>query len=189
MSPSLIRVVPPVTPGTIGAAPEGEVRHRFVDQGAPKTASYSMSSWDSAHYDATSGSIVQPLPASPAVGDECELYLDATSGTNTLSATFNSVTVATLQVAGHMTTVRYNGTTWKEGPDKKSLSSQDGRYSMANPALTVTYNSDGTVASTVENGMTTTFTYNGNGTVHTETRNGIARTFSYNSDGTVGGAA
>ena len=58
----------------------------------------------------------------------------------------------------------------------------------ANPALTVTYNPDGTVASTVENGVTTTFTYNADGTVNTQTRAGVTRTFTY-SNGNVTGAA
>lgn len=58
----------------------------------------------------------------------------------------------------------------------------------ANPALTVNYNTDGTVASTVENGVTTSFTYNADGTVATQTRAGVTRTFTY-SNGNVTGAA
>ncbi|NVC23412.1 hypothetical protein E7Z53_08145 [Kocuria salina] len=58
-----------------------------------------------------------------------------------------------------------------------------------NPELAVTYNSDGTVASTTENGVTTTFTYNSDGTVATQTRAGVTRTFSYDDNGNVTGAA
>jgi YD repeat-containing protein len=58
----------------------------------------------------------------------------------------------------------------------------------ANPTLSVTYNSDGTVASTVENGTPVTYTYNSDGTVNTVTRNGITRTYSYDTSGNVTGA-
>jgi hypothetical protein len=112
--------------------PAEKLRSRFTDQGAAKTPStmsgYTIAAWHSTHYDCTSGSIAQALPSSPRTGDEVELYLDATSGSNILTATSGG-TIATLSVAGHGITLRYNGTTWKEGPDRKSLSSQDGRYS------------------------------------------------------------
>lgn len=62
-------------------------------------------------------------------------------------------------------------------------------YAIANPTLTVTYNTDGSVASTVENGVTTTFTYNPDGTVNTQTRAGITRTFTYDGNGNVTGAS
>lgn len=62
-------------------------------------------------------------------------------------------------------------------------------YGLANPTLTVTYNTDGTVASTVENGVTTTFTYNTDGTVHTQTRAGVTKTFTYDGNGNVTGAS
>ncbi|MBL0706281.1 hypothetical protein [Sinomonas cellulolyticus] len=61
-------------------------------------------------------------------------------------------------------------------------------YAPANPALTVNYNPDGTVASTVEDGVTTSYTYNADGTVATATRAGVTRTFTY-SNGNVTGAA
>lgn len=59
-------------------------------------------------------------------------------------------------------------------------------YVAANPLLTVTYNGDGTVASTTENGIVTTFTWNTDGTVATQTRAGITRTFSYGAFGPTG---
>jgi YD repeat-containing protein len=58
-----------------------------------------------------------------------------------------------------------------------------------NPTLVVTYNSDGSVASTTENGVLTTFTYNPDGTVNTQTRAGVTKTFTYNAAGNVTGAA
>jgi YD repeat-containing protein len=62
-------------------------------------------------------------------------------------------------------------------------------YAPANPTLTVTYNADGSVASTIEDGVTTTFTYNTDGTVKTQTRAGVTKTFTYNAAGNVTGAA
>jgi YD repeat-containing protein len=58
-----------------------------------------------------------------------------------------------------------------------------------NPDLTVTYNPDGSVATTTENGVLTTFTYNANGTVATQTRAGVTKTFTYDVNGNVTGAA
>lgn len=62
-------------------------------------------------------------------------------------------------------------------------------FTPANPTLTVTYNTDGSVASTVDNGVTTTFTYNTDGSVNTQTRAGVTRTFTYDASGNVTGAA
>lgn len=58
-----------------------------------------------------------------------------------------------------------------------------------NPALSVTYNPDGSVATTTENGVLTTFTYNTDGTVNTQTSAGVTRTFTYDANGNVTGAA
>jgi YD repeat-containing protein len=58
-----------------------------------------------------------------------------------------------------------------------------------NPDLTVTYNADGTVATTTEDGVLTTFTYTADGTVDTQTRAGITKTFTYDANGNVTGAA
>jgi YD repeat-containing protein len=58
-----------------------------------------------------------------------------------------------------------------------------------NPTLVVTYNGDGSVASTTENGVLTTFTYNTDGTVKTQTRAGVTKTFTYDASGNVTGAA
>ncbi|MEW1813285.1 hypothetical protein AB0284_21590 [Pseudarthrobacter phenanthrenivorans] len=68
--------------------------------------------------------------------------------------------------------------------DKEDLDN----YTPANPALTVNYNPDGSVASTTEDGITTNYTYNADGTVATITRNGVTRTLSY-ANGNVTGAA
>ena len=54
-----------------------------------------------------------------------------------------------------------------------------GTYAVANPVVVLTYNGDGTVATSTEDGITTTFTYNGDGTVATTTRLGVTRTFTY----------
>jgi len=62
-------------------------------------------------------------------------------------------------------------------------------YVPGNPTLAVTYNTDGSVASTTENGVLTTFTYNTDGTVKTQTRAGTTKTFTYNANGNVTGAA
>lgn len=62
-------------------------------------------------------------------------------------------------------------------------------YVPGNPTLVVTYNGDGSVASTTENGVLTTFTYNTDGTVATQTRAGATKTFTYNASGNVTGAA
>lgn len=45
----------------------------------------------------------------------------------------------------------------------------------------ITYNSDGSVATVTENGVTTTYTYNSDGTVATDTRtvNGVTTTRNY----------
>ena len=55
------------------------------------------------------------------------------------------------------------------------------------PAVTITYNGDGTVASVTENGVTTTYTYNGDGTVATDTRAGVTRTYTYDGSGNLTG--
>jgi YD repeat-containing protein len=54
-------------------------------------------------------------------------------------------------------------------------------YVSAFPASTITYNTDGTVATVTENGVTTTYTYNADGTVATDTRtvNGVTTTRTY----------
>lgn len=65
----------------------------------------------------------------------------------------------------------------------------DTNYGIANPTLVVTYNGDGSVASTTENGVLTTFTYNADGTVNTQTRAGATKTFTYDANGNVTGAA
>ncbi|UUG69887.1 hypothetical protein SEA_MORKIE_26 [Gordonia phage Morkie] len=47
----------------------------------------------------------------------------------------------------------------------------------------ITYNPDGTVASSTEGGITTTYTWNIDGTCHTETRLGKVKTWTYDSAG------
>lgn len=55
------------------------------------------------------------------------------------------------------------------------------------PAVAITYNGDGTVATVTENGVTTTYTYNGNGTVATDVRAGVTRTYTYDGSGNLTG--
>ncbi len=62
-------------------------------------------------------------------------------------------------------------------------------YVPGNPTLSVTYNPDGTVDTTTENGVLTTFAYTSDGTVHTQTRAGVTKTFTYDANGNVTGAA
>jgi hypothetical protein len=52
---------------------------------------------------------------------------------------------------------------------------------------TVTYNGDGTVATSTVGGVTTTYTYSG-GNVLTEARNGKTKTYSYDGSGNATGA-
>lgn len=54
-----------------------------------------------------------------------------------------------------------------------------GIYSLADPIISVTYNEDGTVETSTEDGIMTTYTYNGDGTVATSTRLGVTRTYTY----------
>lgn len=74
-------------------------------------------------------------------------------------------------------------------PERLSDEALSATYGLANPTLVVTYNGDGSVASTTENGVLTTFTYNGDGTVNTQTRAGVTKTFTYDANGNVTGAA
>lgn len=64
-----------------------------------------------------------------------------------------------------------------------------GTYGEADPEVSITYNADGSVATSTENGIVTTFTYNADGTVATTTRLAVTRTYSYNADGTLSGVA
>lgn len=74
-------------------------------------------------------------------------------------------------------------------PASALATAQNATYVPGNPTLVVTYNGDGSVASTTENGVLTTFTYNTNGTVNTQTRAGVTKTFTYDAAGNVTGAA
>jgi YD repeat-containing protein len=47
----------------------------------------------------------------------------------------------------------------------------------------ITYNPDGSVASSTEGGITTTYTWNPDGSVHTETRLGKVKTWTYDGSG------
>ena len=47
----------------------------------------------------------------------------------------------------------------------------------------ITYNSDGTVATSTEGGITTTYTWNADGTCATETRLGLVKTWTYDASG------
>lgn len=88
-----------------------------------------------------------------------------------------------------------DGSTWTQvGPDSADTASiaalqsalagkqatvPPGTYVKGDPVITVTYNSDGTVATSTEDGITTTFTYNPDGTPATSTRLGVTRTYTY----------
>jgi len=74
-------------------------------------------------------------------------------------------------------------------PASATRTALNATFVPGNPTLVVTYNSDGTVASTTENGVLTTFTYNTDGSVNTQTRAGSTKTFSYDASGNVTGAA
>lgn len=74
-------------------------------------------------------------------------------------------------------------------PDRLGAGKLTESFVPGNPTLAVTYNGDGTVATTTENGVLTTFTYNADGTVNTQTRAGVTKTFTYDASGNVTGAA
>lgn len=74
-------------------------------------------------------------------------------------------------------------------PDRLLGTELAAAYVPGNPTLVVTYNGDGTVATTTENGVLTTFTYNTDGSVNTQTRAGVTKTFTYDANGNVTGAA
>lgn len=54
-----------------------------------------------------------------------------------------------------------------------------GTYVPSDPVVAITYNADGTAATSTENGVVTSFTYNADGTVATTTRLGVTRTYTY----------
>lgn len=158
---------------------------KFTDQGT-KTASYSMTAWDSVKFDCTSAPISQALP-SVVSGTSVYVFNSTALGGNslTLSGSGGPFTL----VPNHGAVYFYTGSTWEVHESRWPITALRTEFAMANPTLSVTYNSDGTVASTTENGIVTSFTYNSDGSVHTETRNGVLRTFAYNADGTVSGAS
>ena len=53
----------------------------------------------------------------------------------------------------------------------------------------ITYNGDGTVATSTEGGVLTTYTYNVDLTVHTEVRLGKTKTYTYAGNGNVTSSA
>lgn len=54
-----------------------------------------------------------------------------------------------------------------------------GTYVKGDPTLALTYNADGTVATSTEDGIVTTYAYNADGTVASTTRLGVTRTYTY----------
>lgn len=74
-------------------------------------------------------------------------------------------------------------------PGTQTATALSATFVPGNPTLVVTYNGDGSVATTTEDGVLTTFTYNPDGTVNTQTRAGVTKTFSYDASGNVTGAA
>lgn len=68
----------------------------------------------------------------------------------------------------------------KHLPDRLKKDSLDGSYApLRLVADGITYNSDGTVASSTSNGVVTTYTWNSDGTVNTETSQGFRKTWVY----------
>lgn len=157
-----------------------------------RTTTTTAAAWDYILANTTSGTFAITAPT-PSAGKQFGVKWTVGTVAPTLSGTFNSAPVFTaLDQAMEFVS---DGTTWyrtvrpalAQLPDYPALT--DARYAIANPTLSVTYNVDKTVASTTENGVTTTFTYNTDQTVATETRGGVIRTFAYNTDGTVSGAS
>lgn len=72
---------------------------------------------------------------------------------------------------------------------KLSGTEADTRYAPVSPTTGITYNSDGSVATVTENGVTTTYTYNSDGTVATDVRAGVTRTYTYDGSGNLTGIA
>jgi len=77
----------------------------------------------------------------------------------------------------------------KHLPTRLGTGELNATFVPGNPTLVVTYNGDGSVASTTENSVLTTFAYNADGTVNTQTRAGVTKTFTYDGNGNVTGAA
>lgn len=71
----------------------------------------------------------------------------------------------------------------------RSEEAVDERYVPVSPTTGITYNSDGSVATVTENGVTTSYTYNSDGTVHTDVRSGVTRTYTYDGSGNLTGIA
>ena len=72
------------------------------------------------------------------------------------------------------------------GLSAETLARLNVAFEAASAPSTYTYNPDGTVASSTENGVTSTYTY-ALGLVTSETRNGVTRTFAYDQNGNVTG--
>ena len=70
-----------------------------------------------------------------------------------------------------------------------ALAALNGAYApLGLVADSVTYNPDGTVATSTEGGVTTTYTYNSDGTVATEARLGKTKTYTYDGSGNLTGS-
>jgi hypothetical protein len=104
-------------------------RQRFSDQGL-KTSSYAMLPWHSVSFDTTAAAISQPLPLSPDNGDEVEILLAA--GANALSLTYGGSTLETISTVGFGVTLRWSGTAWKVGSDRRSKTALDANYATYN---------------------------------------------------------
>lgn len=69
--------------------------------------------------------------------------------------------------------------------DPKPLTSASGKAAF--PATqTITYNTDGSVATVTENGITTTYTYNTDGSVATDARQSVTRNYTYTNGNLTG---
>lgn len=117
--------------GTYPSPTVPAMRRRFIDQGAAKTASYSMSVWHYASFDISGGSISQALPSSPTAGDEVQVVISATAGSNTLTLT-GSGGPFVLEAAGHSVILYYSGSAWRQ--QGWSESTLDSRYQSISEA-------------------------------------------------------
>jgi hypothetical protein len=113
-------------------AAENARRNRFIDQGAAKTAPYIMAAWHSVKFDCASGTISQPLPLSPADGDEVYVLNATALGGNDLTITG---TGGPFTLAPQFGDVYYwTGLTWEPHEGRRALAALDNRYQVISVA-------------------------------------------------------
>ena len=112
-----------------------KVKPRFNDRGTQTAAVGNLAVWDSIAYKVTSASISEALPSSGLVaGDEIEVYLSATSGSNTLTLTDTGGPFV-FSIAGYRYVLRWLGSAWGLIPGGKDSSALDGRYQKLTRSL------------------------------------------------------